>query len=638
MKNGLSYFDNGGEVKVTTAKPRTGVSPAGTTSLGPEQTESILANMQALIDKRTGPMNTFLSGLQEASAWGAGGEQGPSAALTAVRRQRQLEEADTMGMQEKMAAFRAAQAKAERDAKLYASVSPGAAGAGGAGGTGGTAQGFTDPSTGVYIPPEQLQREKLAGPDALAARQEYLKTAATERAKRESSVELDKLVPYAIGGREEMITLRDAVELAKKNPSLPRNQKILAQAENLAPGVTSAPAANVPLSVRNNNPGNIVDTATGKIKVFATPEEGDRALQKDLELKISGQSPIVKERFGSQVGDFMSPALLAETWAPSTATGNTPESTQNYAKAVANAIGIGVTDKIPNTPEAIGKAKAAITKFESGNYPAPTTTAAATANVAPRREPTLPEIKAAEEIAKEEGITSARKRAESSEAKRVEFEADTDATTVTDGLVTAKRVQDMVKNNPTIAGVLQSPDLPSALATVLRRGVGNFGIQDIEDAIYQTMPTTTRESLGERNELITYLARIELQAAKMIKGQGQITEGEREILARASSSIKDPAESIYKKARMLEAIARKNDALGKVYKESSDEQTKNFRKFIKEDPRVAALNKQYRAELTEILNEKVDFTKLRAAAGAKKPVYPKEVQDAINRNKPGAKQ
>jgi hypothetical protein len=634
MKNGLSYFDEGGStasVPVTTAKSKTGVTPAGTTSLGPEQTEGILANMQALIDKRTGPMSTFLGGLQEASAWGAGGEHGPSAALTAVRRQRQLEEADTMGMQEKMAAFRAAQAKAERDAKLYASVSPGA------GGSGQTAQGFTDPSTGVYIPPEQLQREKLAGPDALAARQEYLKTAATERAKRESSVELDKLVPYAIGGREEMITLRDAVELAKKNPSLPRNQKILAQAENLAPAVTSAPAANVPLSVRNNNPGNIVDTATGKIKVFATPEEGDRALQKDLELKISGQSPIVKERFGSQVGDFMSPALLAETWAPSTATGNTPESTQNYAKAVANAIGIGVTDKIPNTPEAIGKAKAAITKFESGNYPAPTTTAAATANVAPRREPTLPEIKAAEEIAKEEGVTSARERAKSSEAKRVEFEADTDSTTVTDSLVTAKRVQDLVKNDPTIAGVLQEKGIGPAVAKVLEKGIGNFGIADIEEAIYRSLPTTTRQSLGERNELITYLARIELQAAKLIKGQGQITEGEREILARASSSIKDPSESIYKKAKMLEAIARKNDALGKVYKESSDDQTKNFRKFMKEDPRVAALNKQYRAELTEILNEKVDFTKQRAAAGGKKPVYPKEVQDAIDRNKPGAK-
>jgi len=133
------------------------------------------------------------------------------------------------------------------------------------------------------------------------------------------------------------------------------------------------------------------------------------------------------------------------------------------------------------------------------------------------------------------------------------------------------------------------------------------------------------------------LARIELQAAKLIKGQGQITEGEREILARASSSIKDPSEAIYKKAKMLEAIARKNDELGKIYKASSDDETKNFRKFLKEDPRIAALNKQYRTELTEILNEKVDFTKQRAAAGGKKPVYPKEVQDAIDRNKPGAK-
>jgi hypothetical protein len=31
---------------------------------------------------------------------------------------------------------------------------------------------------------------------------------------------------------------------------------------------------------------------------------------------------------------------------------------------------------------------------------------------------------------------------------------------------------------------------------------------------------------------------MELQAAKLIKGQGQITEGEREILRRASASIR----------------------------------------------------------------------------------------------------
>jgi len=52
-------------------------------------------------------MNTFLGGLQRASAWGSGGVQGPHAALTAMDRQRQLEQADTLAMQQNMVAMKA---------------------------------------------------------------------------------------------------------------------------------------------------------------------------------------------------------------------------------------------------------------------------------------------------------------------------------------------------------------------------------------------------------------------------------------------------------------------------------------------------------------------------------------------------
>jgi hypothetical protein len=250
--------------------------------------------------------------------------------------------------------------------------------------------------------------------------------------------------------------------------------------------------------------------------------------------------------------------------------------------------------------------------------------------------PDISKIKAERELVKAEETAAATKRGTTGEDERVVFRADTDPATVTDSLITSRRVQDLVKNDPTIAGVLQAPGLPAALATVLKKGVGNFGIADIEEAIYKSLPTTTRASLGERNELITYLARIELQAAKMIKGQGQITEGEREILARASSSISDPAESIYKKAKMLEAIARKNDEMGKLYRSADPSETRSFRQFIDKDPTIQKLNAQYRKELTEILNEKVDLSKQRTAAagGAKKVQHPADIQAIINKGKP----
>ena len=87
-----------------------GMNVSGKVPLGAADTAEMLQRMQALLDERSSPMNTFLGGLQRASAWGSGGTQGPSAALTAMDRQRQLEQADTLAMQQNMAALKAQQA------------------------------------------------------------------------------------------------------------------------------------------------------------------------------------------------------------------------------------------------------------------------------------------------------------------------------------------------------------------------------------------------------------------------------------------------------------------------------------------------------------------------------------------------
>lgn len=121
---------------------------------------------------------------------------------------------------------------------------------------------------------------------------------------------------------------------------------------------------NVPVSVRNNNPGNLVGN-NGQFLSFATPQQGEAALVNDLSLKLSGQSPAYKARFGNAP---VTPATLAETWSPATAQGNSPESTTNYGKAIATELGIAPNAPIPNTPEALQKVKSAITRFEAGAY------------------------------------------------------------------------------------------------------------------------------------------------------------------------------------------------------------------------------------------------------------------------------
>lgn len=68
-----------------------------------------------------------------------------------------------------------------------------------------------------------------------------------------------------------------------------------------------------PLSVRNNNPGNIRGEG-GAFKKFATPEEGQKAMADDLRVKISGKSAAMKGKFGADYQPTLS--NLLHTWAP----------------------------------------------------------------------------------------------------------------------------------------------------------------------------------------------------------------------------------------------------------------------------------------------------------------------------------
>jgi hypothetical protein len=115
----------GGLQTVTPTKlPAPGKAPLDAT-----QTADLLANMQAMINSRQGPMASLNRGLERAAAWGSGGIQGPSAALNQLNRQEQEEEKSTFDMRQQMAAFRTAQAQQEAFNKRKATELGGAPGA-----------------------------------------------------------------------------------------------------------------------------------------------------------------------------------------------------------------------------------------------------------------------------------------------------------------------------------------------------------------------------------------------------------------------------------------------------------------------------------------------------------------------------
>jgi len=125
---------------------------------------------------------------------------------------------------------------------------------------------------------------------------------------------------------------------------------------------TNAMNNGVPISVQNNNPGNLVGK-DGKFQVFKTAAEGEAALEKDLRGKLSGNSPAYVTRFGTLP---VTPNRLTEVWSPAKAKGNSQESTTNYGKFVADALGISPDATIEDTSDNLAILKRAITAFESG--------------------------------------------------------------------------------------------------------------------------------------------------------------------------------------------------------------------------------------------------------------------------------
>lgn len=494
--------------------------------MDPKQTAELLANMQSMVDERTGAFNTFLGGLKDAAAWGSGGVQGPTQALAVREAEKNKEYKDIFDMRQQMAAYRAAQAQQEAYNKEQQQIFGGKGGTGGVGGTPGGGTMYKgvelDPETAVAMGQARTREE----------RDKIFNDFASKRSQARGSFMFGapsyKTDIKWINPETKQLDYIDAIT-AKRYRDAGYGQF-----------VDSAAPQGAPVSVRNNNPGNIVDPRTGQIKTYATPEEGERALDNDLKLKFSGQSPAYKSRFGDEP---LTPARLAETWAPASAKGNTPESTTNYGKYIAKSLGIGVNDKIENTPENLGKTKAAIRQFEAGAYNTAPAQVAPTA-AAPGRLPTIPEA----EIALEEK----KSRATASGTAAGKYIGGSEATVREAGATSGERLaslqylDNLISNPQTsrVFGVFQKPDFVSGVGAIVDKGirlgrVGDIGV-DLQPLVIANMKGATQQEIDAVQQATREFAKIKLNEAKIaLAGQGAVSDAERGLITELSGSIKN---------------------------------------------------------------------------------------------------
>lgn len=611
-QGGLAHFEDGGATSdaapLVVQQPKKGPLAATmkTIAADPNQTQSILQQMQQLIAERESPYNTFISGIKDATAWGAGGAEGPTQALALRDKQRAEEARQLFDMRSQVAGLEAEQARQLAFQKRRQQE------------LGGTFDGTQQPAGGGLSMPAGI-RMALQNARTEEDYNKIFNTWAQKQAEVSENPEMDvPKIPVVVqnpdGSFERtMVSVREYRANPSKYKDTPQTQ----------PAVRSVVESTQPMSVRNNNPGNIKDPKTGEFMKFNTLEEGQKALDDDLRLKLSGQSPAVKQRFGDV--NMITPAMLAETWSPATAQGNTPESTINYAKAIANKLGIDPTSPIPNTDQARKLTAQAITEFESGQKATPTqapgTMVASTGPVSiPVAKATVQSVRPTPEQLEREGkVKSAyQEKMASGAAENVildqkRFETVTEPSSVAERKTSAERVEKLITNNPEAAGILAKEGITSALFTIVRDGLntpsGAVGIKTIEDALILTMPGTSQKAINARKEVAQNLAKGALEASKLSQGQGSVSDFERSMFERIAGSLADTPELLIKRQRMLIARANLDKELGDMYRATKRPgQPLDFDSFRNSETYIKKIE-AYENNLRNILDSEIQTSK-----------------------------
>lgn len=605
--------------------------PSGTVGVD----TSILQRMQELLDEKQSQKESFAENIYNAMAMAAPQEY-RTQALEQRERVKNKREKDIFEIQSEIARYKVAQEQARRTGQSLDEVLKGGVGTGTEGGI--ATGGLQMPS---HVASEVARLRRTQGDTAAEAYyQKWLNTETTERIKKQQHIDynLPKIpviktdpatgeryveeISAAEFDRDEHLYRNDSRAIAARQriqtPSAPAAAAPAAPAAAPAAAKPAA-AATAPVSVRNNNPGNLVDPKTGQIKKFDTPEQGQAALEQDIAAKLGGNSAAYKARFADAP---VSPITLAETWAPSNAPGNSMQSTANYANHIANALGIGSGETIPNTPEARSKVARAIAEFESGQRAtapiqlaaAPVTTrtdataaepppaAAAPAKVA-ARQPTareLLDVQKARAAGLEEEMKGKGKAAAMSEDSFVDSGRSAVPRTAS-----LDNIGTLIDNAKKSVGVLAKPGLIPAFLSLAQEGIslGNFGtvgLKNISDFVRKN--GGQQKDIDAAIQISQEFAKLQLANSRSyLKGQGAVSDAERKLLADLSGNVEMSEGAIKRFLGWNRMLADYDRKLYNYYESEWLPKNPNvsFRDFMLKDQTAISMRKEYEQKLLD---------------------------------------
>jgi hypothetical protein len=163
------------------------------------------------------------------------------------------------------------------------------------------------------------------------------------------------------------------------------------------------------------------------------------------------------------------------------------------------------------------------------------------------------------------------------------------------------KLNTLVTNNPRAFGVLQNPGILSGVLKAVEQGVnvGNYNVNlpGVETLIRQA--GGTKDDITAANMAIREFARLQLNAAKLLQGQGSVSDAERRLLSQFSGSVGDDPRTIKDMIKWGKARAEYDREMGNAWKS-----------FLKKNPggsyRDFYINSPERDKLSEAWKKKTE--------------------------------
>ena len=121
----------------------------------------------------------------------------------------------------------------------------------------------------------------------------------------------------------------------------------------------------------------------------------------------------------------------------------------------------------------------------------------------------------------------------------------------------AQRLQKATSESPLVFGVLQTPGVGSAILTLIDEGIqaGNTTIRlgGLQSFILRSVEGVKKEDIVNLERALSALAEIELKYTQLyLKGQGQVTEGERMIVRKLAGTERNSPEYLNGQAKLIQ--------------------------------------------------------------------------------------